>query len=210
MYCYQCCHLSQQPHNEYPETLFEYGQDLRDLELYTTYVSHPETAQGLNPYYIPYAFEACQAAIDEASKVNREKDLNAASVLLTINGHSLWEAQRQQFPEPINIQEYNQRATTENDSIYFWLKFNNCWLELGRNISEILQQCTHLDCNAKDSLEEWLNELVEPCHQRIRLSRGLRPVACFGGCFEALKQIGTTSFNSQGSYEGTEAQMTQQ
>jgi hypothetical protein len=36
MHCY---HLSQKPHNGYSETLFEYGQYLEHLELYTTQVS---------------------------------------------------------------------------------------------------------------------------------------------------------------------------
>jgi hypothetical protein len=103
----------------------------------------------------------CQAAINTALKLNGENDFKAASVLLTINGHSLWEAQRQQFPESINIQEYSQRTTTKDGSIGFWRKFNNCWLKLGRNISEILQQCTPLDCEAKESLEKWLDELVD-------------------------------------------------
>ncbi|KAE8377783.1 hypothetical protein BDV26DRAFT_304775 [Aspergillus bertholletiae] len=219
MYCYQCCHLSQQPHNGYPEALFRYG--LEHLELCTTYLSQ-EPAQGLNPYYTPNAFEMCQAAIDVALILNRENDLNAASMLLTIDGHSLWEAQRQQFPEPVNIQEYNQRTTTENGSISFWRELNHCWLKLGRNISETLRQKTHIDCNAKESLEEWLKELVDHVINvsdfledfgLVDYERGIWEddiVSCFEGCFEALEQIGTTPFNSQGSYNGAGAQMTQQ
>ena len=120
MHWYQPCHLSLQPHNSYPETVFEYGQYLENLELYITYISNHERSQVLNPYYVPNTFEMCQAAIDKASHLNRKEDLNAASVLLTITGHSLWEAQRKQFPEPVDIQDYNQWTTIENDSIGFW------------------------------------------------------------------------------------------
>ncbi|KAK6810755.1 hypothetical protein RU639_013529 [Aspergillus parasiticus] len=221
MHRYQPCHLSLQPHNSYPETLFEYGQYLENLQLYTTYISNHERSQVFNPYYVPNAFEMCQAAIDKVSHLNRKKDLNAASVLLTITGHSLWEAQRKQFPEPVDIQDYNQWTTTENDSIGFWQDFNHCWLNLGRNISKTLWQTTHLDCNAKESLEEWLRGLADHVINvsdfledfgLVDYERGIWEddiLSCFEGCFEALEQVGTTPFNSQGSYDGAGAQITQ-
>ncbi|UDD62284.1 hypothetical protein AFCA_009609 [Aspergillus flavus] len=78
-----------------------------------------------------------------------------------------------------------------------------------------------MDRNAKESLEEWLKQLADHVINvsdflegfgLVDYERGIWEddiLSCFEDCFEALEQIGTTPFNSQGSYDGAGAQIIQ-
>ncbi|KAE8396874.1 hypothetical protein BDV37DRAFT_289908 [Aspergillus pseudonomiae] len=170
-------------------------------ELHAINGSHYGRAQIFSPGCISDQFKNCQAAI------NRGDAKEAASILLAIDGHSLLEAYQKRFPELVGIQKQSQQMTTENDAIDVWKTFNTCYLDLGRYTLKALDQGTYLAFDSKESLYDWLHELVAHIINISESLRYLGYVDCEQGiwqdkiitryeeCFEMLKKMGTTSFS---------------
>ncbi|KAE8397236.1 hypothetical protein BDV37DRAFT_289596 [Aspergillus pseudonomiae] len=193
-----CADESRQAAQPYYETPGDARQQPEPRELHGINGSHHGRAQIFSPSCISDQFENCQAAI------NRGDPKGAASILLAIGGHSLLKAHQKSFSELVGIQNQSRRMATETDAINVWEKFKECCLDLGQYTLEALDQGTYLAFDSKESLYDWLHELVAhivdiseslrylgyvDCEQRISQDE---IISCYEECFEVLK-MGTTS-----------------
>ncbi|KAE8397081.1 hypothetical protein BDV37DRAFT_289731 [Aspergillus pseudonomiae] len=195
-----CADESRQAAQLYYESLGNYArQKPEPSALHAVNTSHYGRAQTFNPIRISDQFENCRAAINQGNVKE------AASILLTIDGHSLLEAHQKRFPGLVGTQEQSQWMPTENDAIDVWAKVNECWLGLGGYTLEELQRGTCLDFDSKESLYDWLHELVAHIvgvseylsySGYVDCEEGIRQddiITCYENCLDLLVQMGTTS-----------------